>query len=216
MWTRPSLRRAYAGRPRPASAQLVGALILVGALAGCSVGAAPASSTPPASSVASPTIAASTSASHPPINVETMWVGGQTATMVVVSTVANPASTVLASAPPFYVLGFPLDQATGKAILPPGYTPQCDPCLVAPNPQYHDHILGDAGATSAYLSAQQPWHPTVLMYAPPFITGGHFAPVTQEKDLAAAIAAHEFLPIGPAGSFEKPLPVVLILQRQGS
>ena len=211
-------RRSAAGRPSSASARLVASLGLIALVAGCSAGATPASprASAPASIAASASTPASTSASHAPINIETMWADGTGVTMVVVSQVGNPAANILSSAPAMYVLGFPLDKATGKAVVPPDYTPQCHPCLQAPDPQTHDHVLASAGTTSAYLSAQQPWRPTILMYAPAFITGGHFTPVTDEKDLPAAMAAHEFLPIGPNGTFEKQLPVILILQRQGS
>lgn len=213
--------------PPRSVARLIALACLAVALAGCAAApgasgpaSAPSAPSTSASSGASPAGPSAAASSATPaagfINVERMWANGALVTMDVVSQVSQPAATVLANAPAFYVLGFPLDQASGKAVVPAAYTPQCDPCLQAPNPQYHDHVLADASATPASLAIQQAWRPTVLMYTPAFITGGHFAPVTREQDLAAAIAAHEFLPIGPGGAFEKPLPVVLILKAAGS
>jgi hypothetical protein len=144
---------------------------------------------------------------------ETVWANGQAWTMLTPHAITNPSPGLVAKAPPLYVLAFPSD-GHGGFVLPAGYSPQCDPCLGVPVPPYHDHLLtgapgfGTNGTSGGdYMG---PWRVTLMMYSPAFITGGHFAPVTSDEDLKAAIAAGEFLPIGPGGSYEIPLPVILI------
>jgi hypothetical protein len=106
------------------------------------------------------------------------------------------ASAGLLSAPPIYVLGFPTDLSTGQPILPPGYTPQCDPCNGEPVP-YHDHLLtgepgsGTNGTAGDYRS---PWRVVIMTYDPTYVASGAFAPVTSDTQLAAAEMAGEFLP----------------------
>jgi hypothetical protein len=106
------------------------------------------------------------------------------------------ASAGLLTAPPIYVLGFPLD-AAGNPVLPSGYTPQCDPCNGEPVP-FHDHLLtgepgsGTNGTAGDYRS---PWRVVIMMYDPDYVTGGSFVPVTSDSQLAAAEEAGEFLPV---------------------
>ena len=145
---------------------------------------------------------------------ETVWANGKEWTMIAPTAVTNPNPNLLASAPPFYVLAFPPDPTNpGHFILPSNYAPQCDPCLGVPVPPYHDHLLtgapgyGTGGTAGDY---EGPWRVVLMVWNPAFVRGGHFAPVTSDEDLPAAIEAGEFLPIGGPGVFEKPLPVVLI------
>lgn len=144
---------------------------------------------------------------------ETVWANGQEWTMIGPHAITDAAPSLLAKAPPLYVLAFP-SNGHGGWVLPTGYSPQCDPCLGVPVPPYHDHLLtgapgfGTQGTSGGdYMG---PWRITLMMYNPAFILGGHFVPVTSDEDLATAIAHGEFLPIGANGSYEVPLPVVLI------
>ena len=144
---------------------------------------------------------------------ETVWANGQEWTMLTPHAITNANPNLLESAPPLYVLAFPKNSTTGQWILPPGYAPQCDPCLGVPVPPYHDHLLTGApgfGTNGTAGDYESPWRVVLMMYNPAFVLGGHFAPVTSDEDLSAAIAGGEFLPIGGPGNFEKPLPVVLI------
>lgn len=144
---------------------------------------------------------------------ETVWANGQAWTMLTPHVITNPSPNLLAKAPPLYILAFPQDPVTHQFILPADYAPQCDPCLGVPVPPYHDHLLtgapgfGTNGTAGDYMS---PWRPTLMIWNPVYVRGGHFKPVTSDEQLPAAIAAGEFLPIGGPGVFEKPLPVVLI------
>lgn len=144
---------------------------------------------------------------------ETVWANGQAWTMLTPHAIDDPNPQSLAQAPPFYVLSFPSD-GHGGWVLPTGYSPQCDPCLGVPVPPYHDHLLtgapglGTQGTSGRDYTA--PWRIVLMVYSPSYVSGGQFVPVTSDEDLPAAIAAHEFLPIGPGGSAELPLPVVLI------
>ena len=144
---------------------------------------------------------------------ETVWANGQEWTMLTPHAISAPGPNLLASAPPFYVLAFPKDPQTGQWILPSNYTPQCDPCLGVPVPPYHDHLLtaapgfGNDGTAGGY---EGPWRVVLMTYSPAFVKSADFAPVTSDEELSAAIANGEFLPIGPGGTYEIPLPVVLI------
>lgn len=144
---------------------------------------------------------------------ETVWANGTEWTMLTPHAIADPSENLLQSAPPLYVLAFPKDPITGQWLVPSNYAPQCDPCLGVPVPPYHDHLLTGApgfGTNGTAGDYEGPWRVVLMMYSPSFVTGGQFQPVTSDEDLPAAIAAGEFLPIGAAGGFEKPLPVVLI------
>jgi hypothetical protein len=144
---------------------------------------------------------------------ETVWANGQEWTMIAPHAITDPNPNLLATAPPLYVLAFP-SNGHGGWVLPPDYSPQCDPCLGVPVPPYHDHLLtgapgfGTQGTSGGDYMA--PWRLELMMYSPAYILGGHFVPVTSDEDLATAIAEGEFLPIGPNGSYAVPLPVVLI------
>ncbi len=143
---------------------------------------------------------------------ETVWADGQAWTQLESGVTTDPSPELLASALPMYVLAFPQNPATGAFILPAGYAPQCDPCLGVPVPAYHDHLLPGApglGTSGTAGLVRTPHRPTLMIYSPAFVTSGHFAPVTDARNLAAAIAAGEFLPIGGPGVFEKPLPAVM-------
>ena len=144
---------------------------------------------------------------------ETVWANGQAWTMITPHAITDANPNLLASAPPMYVLAFP-SNGHGGWILPSGYSPQCDPCLGVPVPPYHDHLLTGApgfGTQGTSGGAYEgPWRVILMVYSPAFVTSGHFAPVTADEDLAAAIAAHQFLPIGPGATYAIPLPVVLI------
>ncbi len=144
---------------------------------------------------------------------ETVWANGQAWTMLTPHAITNPDPKLLESAPPLYVLAFPQNILTKQWILPPNYAPQCDPCLGVPVPAYHDHLLTGApgfGTNGTAGDYEGPWRVVLMVYSPSFVMGGHFAPVTRDEDLAGAISAGDFVAIGGAGVFEKPLPVVLI------
>jgi hypothetical protein len=144
---------------------------------------------------------------------ETVWANGQEWTMIAPHAITDANPELLAKAPPLYVLAFP-SNGHGGWILPPDYSPQCDPCLGVPVPPYHDHLLtgapgfGNQGTSGRDYMA--PWRLTLMMYNPAFILGGDFVPVTRDEDLATAITDGEFLPIGPNGTYSIPLPVILI------
>jgi hypothetical protein len=143
---------------------------------------------------------------------EIVWANHQAWTMLGSHAITDPNANLYASAPPLYVLAFPKD-SSGRFILPAGYAPQCDPCLGVPVPAYHDHLLTGApgfGVNGTARDYESPWRVVLMMYSPGFVMSGHFAPVTSDEDLPAAIAAGEFVPIGGPGVYEKPLPVVLI------
>jgi hypothetical protein len=145
---------------------------------------------------------------------ETVYANGQTVTMLTPHAISNPNPNLLASAPPFYVLAFPMQ--SGHPVLPTGYAPQCDPCLGVPVPPYHDHLLPSVpglGTDGTAREYEGPWSLVVMMYNPAYVAGGAFVPVTSDEDLAAAEAAGEFLPIaGPTAPdpFELRVPVVLV------
>lgn len=145
---------------------------------------------------------------------ETVYANGQVVTMLTPHAIASPNPNLLASAPPFYVLGFPMQG--GHAVLPPGYAPQCDPCLGVPVPPYHDHVLPSApgfGTDGTAREYEGPWSVVVMMYNPAYVQGGSFTPVTSDEELPSAEAAGEFLPIaGPSAvdPYEMRPPVVLI------
>lgn len=145
---------------------------------------------------------------------ETVYANGQTWTMLTPHAITDPSPNLLASAPPFYVMAFPM--RSGQPILPPGYAPQCDPCLGVPVPPYHDHLLTSApgfGVNGTARDYEGPWHVVLMMYNPAYVLSGHFVPVMSDEDLAAAEGAHEFLPIAGSAApdpYELGLPVVLI------
>ena len=144
---------------------------------------------------------------------ETVWANGQEWTMITPHAITNPDAALLAKAPPMYVLAFPPD-GHGGWIVPSNYSPQCDPCLGVPVPPYHDHLLTGAPGLGTHGTSggdyMAPWRVTLMMYNPAYVRGGSFVPVTSDEDLSTAIANGEFLPIGPNGSYSRPLPVVLI------
>ncbi len=142
---------------------------------------------------------------------ETVWANGQEWTMLGAHAITDPSLQLLDEAPPLYVLAFPKDPVTGEWVLPANYAPQCDPCLGAAFP-YHDHLLTGApgfGTNGTAGDYESPWRIVLMVWNPGFVRSGGFAPVTRDEDLPAAIAAGEFLPIGGAGVYERPLPVVL-------
>ncbi len=143
---------------------------------------------------------------------ETVWANGQEWTMIAPHAITDPNPNILAKAPPLYVLAFP-SNGHGGWILPTNYSPQCDPCLGVPVPPYHDHLLTGApgfGTNGTAGDYESPWRVVLMMYNPAYVLGGDFVPVTRDEDLAGAIAHGEFLPFGPNGAYEVPLPVVLI------
>jgi hypothetical protein len=139
---------------------------------------------------------------------ETVWADGRAWTMLEPHLTTSPSPELLASAPPMYVLAFPQNPATGGFVLPAGYAPQCDPCLGVPVPVYHDHLLTSAPGSGQAVMA--PRRPVLMVYSPAYVSGGHFAPVTDARELSAAIAAGDFLPIGGPGVYAKPLPAIIV------
>jgi hypothetical protein len=139
---------------------------------------------------------------------ETVWANGRAWTLLESHITTNASPELLAGASPMYVLAFPKNPA-GQYILPAGYAPQCDPCLGVPVPAYHDHLLAGAPGT-AENGVRAPRRPILMVYNPAFIMSGHFAPVTDARNLAAAIAANEFLPIAGPGNYQMPLPAVIV------
>lgn len=145
---------------------------------------------------------------------EIVYANGSTWTMLAPHAITDPSPNLLESAPPFYVMAFPM--SNGQPILPQGYAPQCDPCLGVPVPPYHDHLLTSApgfGVDGTARDYEGPWHVVLMMYNPAYVLSGHFVPVTSDEDLAAAEAAGEFLPIAGLGApnrYERGLPVVLV------
>jgi hypothetical protein len=143
---------------------------------------------------------------------ETAWANGQAWTLLEPRVTTDPSAELLASAAPMYVLAFPQSPSTGQFVLPPGYAPQCDPCLGVPVPAYHDHLLTGApgaGTTGTAGLVASPRRPVLMVYSPAYVSSGHFEPVTDARTLAAAVAAGEFLPIGGPGVFDKPLPAII-------
>ena len=146
---------------------------------------------------------------------EQVYANGQTFTMLTPHAMDSPSPNLLNTAPPFYVMAFPMT-AEGQPILPPGYTPQCDPCLGVPVPPYHDHLLTSApgfGQDGTARDYRGPWRVVVMMYSPAYVLGGGFTPVTSDEDLGGAEGAGHFLPIAGSSApnpFERRLPVVLV------
>ncbi len=157
-------------------------------------------------------LAATAPAVHAAQSAEMVWANGQEWTMLAPHVITDPSPQLLSQAPPLYVLAFPKDPTTGQWIVPSNYSPQCDPCEGAAFP-FHDHVLTGApgfGTDGTAGDYEGPWRIVLMIWNPAFVTGGHFAPVTSDEALAAAVAAGEFLPIGGPGVFERPLPVVLV------
>jgi hypothetical protein len=154
-----------------------------------------------------------------------VYADGQTYTMVAAK--AMPASNSgLAKAPPLWVMVFV------PSAVPPGYTPQCDPCDHPNNPNlpgggdFHDHLLpsvpglGNNGTAGEYTG---PWMITIVVFNPAFTHGNtSFEPIKSDWQLAAVEAASaaalssngvpELLPINPNGAnrFERATDTVLI------
>jgi hypothetical protein len=149
------------------------------------------------------------------------------ATYVMVTPHVMPASNAgLQSAPPIWVMVF------APNAIPPGYTPQCDPCDHPNNPNlpgggdFHDHILPGApgeGVDGTAGDYKGPWLITIVVFNPRFTAGNSsFAPIksdtqlaTVEAESAAALrggGVSELLPINPgaANPFERPTGTVLI------
>lgn len=146
--------------------------------------------------------------------IETVYANGQSFAMLTPHAIDNPNPNLLATAPPFYVLAYPMTPA--GPILPAGYSPQCDPCLGVPVPPYHDHLLTSApgfgvdGTAGDYMG---PWRVVVMMYSPAYVQSSDFVPVTSDEQLAGAEADGAFLPIAPPGApnpFELYIPTILI------
>lgn len=154
-----------------------------------------------------------------------VYAEGRTYTMVTAHSM--PASSPgLAKSPPLWVMVF------APNAIPPGYTPQCDPCDHPNNPNlpgggdYHDHLLPSAPGSGTDATAggyRGPWMITIVVFNPAFTHGNTaFAPLTSDDQLTAAEAASavalsthgvpELLPINPSGAdvFEKPLGIVLV------
>ncbi len=160
-------------------------------------------------------LAVSTGTADAKLGIETVYANGETFAMLTPHVIENPNPHLLATAPPFYVLAYPMDQQ-GQPILPAGYSPQCDPCLGVPVPPYHDHLLTSApgfGVDGTARDYMGPWRVVVMMYNPVYVKSAGFTPVTSDEDLAAAEANGAFLPIaGPDAPdpFEKEIPTILI------
>jgi len=83
------------------------------------------------------------------------------------------------------------------------YAPQCDPCFHfgVPDPfgiQFHDHILDGApgyGIDGTAGSFSSPWRVKLLFYDMSYIAAhaATWTPVKSDDDIAAAVAAGEFL-----------------------
>ena len=149
------------------------------------------------------------------VDTEEVYADGATFTMLTPHAILNPDQHLLATASPFYVVAFPMN-AQGHPILPPGYVPQCDPCIDPPAPPFHDHLLSGApgfGSDAAARFAGAPHRVVVLMYSPAYVLGGAFTPLTDDDDLPAAEAAGRFLPIAGASApnpYELSIPAILI------
>jgi hypothetical protein len=141
----------------------------------------------------------STAAAAPP-TLDPAWANGTTVSMSKPTALANPSASLLASAPPLYILTFPTAQTSGPLSLPSGYHPQCDPCTGEPV-LYHDHLLPSApgyGTDGTAGDYEGPWRIVVLVYNPRFAFSPGFRPVTSDEDLAGAIAAGKFLQLDPS------------------
>jgi hypothetical protein len=138
---------------------------------------------------------------------EAVYADGQTYSMLgaVLLTQATPG---LLSAPPIYVIGFPVAPGTtGSVTLPSGYRPQCNPCEHGAFP-YHDHVitgapgLGNDG--TGHGEYKSPWRIVAMLYSPAYANSASFRPITDDADIPAAEAAGKLVPInsGPGNRFE--------------
>ncbi len=142
--------------------------------------------------------------------IDPTYANGTTVYMIGPHMITNPDPNLLASAPPLYILAYPVNfsgcTTCGPKTLPSGYQPQCNPCFHPGLPVifgYHDHVLPGApgfGANGTAGDFQGPWRVTILVYAPPVALSPSFQPITSDEALDAAEAAGEFLPINPGAS----------------
>lgn len=169
--------------------------------------------------------AGNTVAAQAAVGTSLVYADGKTYTMVTAT--SRPASSPgLETAPPLWV------QVFVPSAIPPGYTPQCDPCDHPNNPNlpaggdFHDHLLpsapgmGNNGTAGEYRG---PWMITITVFNPAFTHGNTgFQPITSDGQLASVEAASaaalrsggvpELLPINPSGSniFERSTGTILV------
>lgn len=121
--------------------------------------------------------------------------------------VATTNPRLYAQAEELYLLVYPVNPNgtdTDAKTLPSGYLPQCNPCYHPGLPgefAYHDHVLTGApglGINGTAGENKAPWKIILLMYNPA-ILDSNFMPITDARDIPAAEAAGEFLPINSDG-----------------
>lgn len=149
------------------------------------------------------------------------YANGITVYMIGAHVMTDPEPNLLASAPPLYVLAYPVNPTgtrTDPVTLPSGFQPQCNPCYHPGAPlkiAYHDHVLPGApgfGANGTALDYKGPWRIVILVYNPRVIFSPTFHPVMSDEELDKAEAAGEFLPIasGASNPYELELNQILI------
>lgn len=142
---------------------------------------------------------------HGATNTELVYADGHTYQMVGATLVTN-ASPGLLTAPPLYVLVFPVT-GTAPVTLPSGYQPQCNPCSQEPF-AFHDHLItgepGQGTAGTAGGDYRAPWRLVIMRYTLAYATSLDFTPVTSDSQLAAAESQGEFTKINPDPSAPDP------------
>ena len=128
---------------------------------------------------------------------ESVYAGGETYEINTGAAIRVGASqSLLASASPIYIIGFPVAAGTtGPITLPSGYEPQNNG-LPSPVP-YHDHVLvavpGDIGYAAPLRVVQ-------LRYTWAYAYSLDFVPVRSYDELVAGEAAGIFEQVNPAAS----------------